>query len=312
MFAEVGPSNGHARPLNGHAYRAERAEPVSQQAPHNLEAEQAVLGAILFDNAVMARVSSFLEPHHFFESLHQQIFETAARLIAEGKRADPITLRPFFERAEPISPTLTVPQYLGTLLGTPTIVNAEDYARAVCDLATRRPLIIIGEDLFKGAREHLTVPVYALIREAKGLLSEVEASIAGWPEPDSSILHRVQEAAPRMPLEGFGPTLAVHIESAASALGAPIDYVGLALLCGAAGMIGARRAVEAWPGWKEPAILWGALVGDPSTNKSPAIDPVREALNGVEAEKLEQFKPESARGRRRSGEGGEARMGAGR
>ena len=111
-----------------------------------------MLGAILVNNEAMDRVSSFLEPHHFFDPLHQQIFETAAKLIHAGKNATPITLRTFFERAEPISPNLTVPQYLGTLAANATtIINAEDYGRTVYDLATRRALIIIGEDMVTGA-----------------------------------------------------------------------------------------------------------------------------------------------------------------
>ena len=81
-----------------------------RQAPHNLEAEQALLGAILVNNEAHDRVSQFLEAHHFFDPLHQQIYETAAKLIASGKNATPITLRTFFESAEPIDAATTVPQ----------------------------------------------------------------------------------------------------------------------------------------------------------------------------------------------------------
>ena len=52
-----------------------------RQAPHNLEAEQALLGAILVNNEAMDRVSAFLDPQHFYDPLHQQIYETAAKLI---------------------------------------------------------------------------------------------------------------------------------------------------------------------------------------------------------------------------------------
>ena len=101
----------------------------------------------------MDRVSAFLDPQHFYDPLHQQIYETAGKLIHVGKQATPITMRTFFETAEPISPTLlTVPQYLGTLAGkATTIINAEDYGRTIYDLATRRALIIIGEDMVNGA-----------------------------------------------------------------------------------------------------------------------------------------------------------------
>jgi replicative DNA helicase len=117
-------------------------------APHNLEAEQALLGAILVNNEAHDRVSGFLEPHHFFDPLHQQIYETAATLIGAGKQATPITLKTFFESAEPVGSGLSVPAYLGQLAANATtIINVRDYARTVYDLATRRQLIVIGEDM---------------------------------------------------------------------------------------------------------------------------------------------------------------------
>ena len=121
-------------------------------APHNLEAEQALLGAILVNNEAHDRVSGFLEPQHFYDPLHQQIYETAAKLIANGKQATPITLKTFFETAEPIDATLTVSQYLGRLAANAaTIINARDYGRTIYDLATRRQLIIVGEDMVNTA-----------------------------------------------------------------------------------------------------------------------------------------------------------------
>ena len=121
-------------------------------APHNLEAEQALLGAILVNNEAHDRVSGFLEPQHFYDPLHQQIYETAAKLIANGKQATPITLKTFFETAEPIDATLTVSQYLGRLAANAaTIINARDYGRTIYELATRRQLIVIGEDMVNTA-----------------------------------------------------------------------------------------------------------------------------------------------------------------
>jgi len=126
--------------------------PPFRAAPHNLEAEQALLGAILINNDAHDRVSDFLEPHHFYDPLHQQIFETAAKLIALGKQATPITLKTFFESAERIDPTLTVPQYLGRLAANAaTIINARDYGQTIYDLAIRRHLILIGEDMVNAA-----------------------------------------------------------------------------------------------------------------------------------------------------------------
>jgi len=124
-------------------------EPLSfRTPPHNIEAEQALLGAILINNESHERVSGFLEAVHFFDPLHGQIYETMAKLIQAGKQATPITLKTFFDNAEAINEHLTVPQYLGRLAANATtIINAHDYGRTVYDLAIRRTLITIGEDL---------------------------------------------------------------------------------------------------------------------------------------------------------------------
>ncbi len=123
-----------------------------RQAPHNLEAEQALLGAILVNNEALDRVSGFLQPGHFYDPLHARIYETLATLIHAGKTATPITVKTFFENAEPIDANTSVPQYLGRLAANATtIINAAEYGRTVYDLATRRALIIIGEDMVNGA-----------------------------------------------------------------------------------------------------------------------------------------------------------------
>src|SRR5450631_917471 len=109
-----------------------------RNAPHNLEAEQALLGAVLVNNEAIDRVTGFLEPHHFYDPLHASIFETMGKLIHMGKQATPITLRTFFETAEPLG-EITVPQYLGRLAANATtIINAHDYGRTIYDLAVRR------------------------------------------------------------------------------------------------------------------------------------------------------------------------------
>src|SRR5262245_13289209 len=128
--------------------------PTIRTAPRNIEAEQALLGAILINNGACDRVLSLLDPHHFYDPLQQLIYKTICKMVASGKRADPITLKPYFENAEPIDASLTVPQYLVRLAAnTPTIINAHDYGRTIHDLATRRQLILIGEDMVNAAYE---------------------------------------------------------------------------------------------------------------------------------------------------------------
>ena len=122
-------------------------------APHNIEAEQALLGAILVNNEAFYRVSDFLESKHFFEPIHQRIFEIAGELIRTGKLATPVTLKTFLPPDLDIA-GLTVNQYLARLAAeATTIINAEDYGRTIRDLSIRRGLIAIGEDMVNLAYE---------------------------------------------------------------------------------------------------------------------------------------------------------------
>jgi replicative DNA helicase len=123
------------------------AAPAYRTAPHNIEAEQSVLGAILVNNDAFYRVSDFLEPKHFFEPIHQTIFETASSLIRAGKVATPVTLKTFVPADTDIG-GMTVGQYLARLAAeATTIINAHDYGRTIYELALRRDLIRIGEDM---------------------------------------------------------------------------------------------------------------------------------------------------------------------
>ncbi|MFN5683629.1 DnaB-like helicase N-terminal domain-containing protein, partial [Bradyrhizobium sp.] len=126
---------------------ADAATPAYRSPPHNIEAEQGLLGAILVNNDAFYRVSDFLEPKHFFEPLHQTIFETASSLIRMGKIATPVTLKTFLPADVDLG-GMTVGQYLARLAAeATTIINAQDYGRTIYDLSLRRDLIGIGEDM---------------------------------------------------------------------------------------------------------------------------------------------------------------------
>src|SRR6266567_3302961 len=109
-----------------------------RSAPHNIEAEQGLLGAILVNNDAFYRVSDFLEPKHFFEPIHQTIYETAGSLIRMGKVATPVTLKTFLPGDADIG-GMTIGQYLARLAAeATTIINAQDYGRTIYDLSLRR------------------------------------------------------------------------------------------------------------------------------------------------------------------------------
>lgn len=147
-------------------------QPEPRQPPHNLQLEQGVLGAVLLSNAALDRVADFLLPSHFFEDLHQQIYETATRMIHGGRTVTALTLAPFFERHQPISPSLTVPQYLGTLVSHAT-ANVREYAETIVDLSRHRAMIVIGGDLVEGGFDvRLDIPGKQKIDEALAKLDQ--------------------------------------------------------------------------------------------------------------------------------------------
>jgi replicative DNA helicase len=131
----------------------EPAAPQYRSAPQNVEAEQALLGAILVNNEAFYRVSDFLEPRHFFEPIHQRIYEVASNLIRAGKVATPVTLKTFLP-AEIDVGGLNASQYLARLAAeATTVIHAADYGRTIADLSVRRNLIQIGEDMVNVAFE---------------------------------------------------------------------------------------------------------------------------------------------------------------
>jgi len=122
-------------------------EPKSfRLAPHNVEAEQALLGAILVNNEAFYRVSDFLAPEHFYEPIHREIYEIAGKIIRAGKTATPITVKTFLP--DNLIADVTMPQYLARLAAeATTVINAADYGQSIYDLAIRRNLILIGEEM---------------------------------------------------------------------------------------------------------------------------------------------------------------------
>jgi replicative DNA helicase len=127
--------------------RSEEATQPYRSAPRNIEVEQALLGAILVNNEAFYRVSDFLEPAHFFESIHQKIYQLSRDLVRAGKAATPMTLKTFLDANIDIA-GLNASQYLTRLAAeATTIINAEDYGRIIYDLSIRRALIQVGEEM---------------------------------------------------------------------------------------------------------------------------------------------------------------------
>ncbi|HLY46259.1 MAG TPA: replicative DNA helicase [Stellaceae bacterium] len=124
------------------------------QPPANAEAEQALLGAILINNAAHARVAEFLLPEHFANAVHGRIFAAITKLLERGQLANAITLKNLFDQDGALA-EIGGAQYLARLAeAAVTVIGAEHYGRTIHDLHLRRELITIGQDVVAEAFRH--------------------------------------------------------------------------------------------------------------------------------------------------------------
>ena len=115
--------------------------------PHNVEAEQQLLGAILTNNDIYDRIASIIRAEHFYDPVHARIFEVAQSRIAKNALASPVTLKAFMEDDEGLK-ELGGPVYLVRLAGAAiSSFAARDYAQMIYDLAIRRELMSLGNEI---------------------------------------------------------------------------------------------------------------------------------------------------------------------
>lgn len=127
--------------------------PAEDRIPLSLEAEQAILGAILFDNEVYYRVSSYLKAEHFYDPIHQLIYDACGRLIGSGRVATPVIVETFLASSKGFVEA-GGRRYLETLAASvPSTASAPDFARVVFDLALRRGLMALGSEMIERARD---------------------------------------------------------------------------------------------------------------------------------------------------------------
>ncbi|MCL1892553.1 MAG: replicative DNA helicase [Alphaproteobacteria bacterium] len=145
--------------------------------PTNLEAEQAVLAAVLMNNRALEKVSDFLKPDHFTHPAHQEIYRLAEKQFAAGIPFDIITAKNYLTQQGVLESVGGV-EYLSELAGAgASVVNVDQYARIVYDNALRRELINIGQDITDSAFvEDLENPVDRQIENAEQKLFGLSVS----------------------------------------------------------------------------------------------------------------------------------------
>jgi replicative DNA helicase len=145
----------------------------------NIEAEQVILGSIILNNEYLNKVNEILLPTHFYEPVHQRIYEYISNLIVRSDLiADSVTLKRFFEHDE-LTASIGGVNYLAHLLGIATgIFDIVDYARLVVDLALKRELVLIGEDIVNRAYKTNTGDALKQVEHAENSLFQISTENA--------------------------------------------------------------------------------------------------------------------------------------
>ncbi len=123
----------------------------AREPPHNFEAEQALLGSILVNNAAYHRVAEFLKGEHFADPLHGKLFDSLARLIERGQLVSAVTLKTYIESDEDMKAAGGAAYLAGLAAASVHVIDAGDFGRLVHDLFLLRELITLGQDVVNGA-----------------------------------------------------------------------------------------------------------------------------------------------------------------
>ncbi|MFC0633161.1 replicative DNA helicase [Brevundimonas balnearis] len=206
--------------------------PAVAAMPHNLEAEQALLGCLMFDNGAFERLSDRLRGSHFYEPFHQRLYESIEDHIRQGLLAEPTILMERFKQ-DPAFQEFGGLRYLADLVDrAPPAANAPDYARVVYDLALRRELIRIGGDIIREAPEPERPAIDQIEQAEQSLysLAETGKPSSGFVSFAEALKGAVQMAGEAYQREGKLAGLATHLDDLDQKLGGlyPSDLLILA------------------------------------------------------------------------------------
>src|SRR4051794_8032231 len=122
-----------------------------REPPHNFEAEQGLLGAILVNNAAYHRVSELLRPEHFADPLHGKLYDALSRLIERGQVVSPVSLKAYVEGDADFKGVGGMAYLIGLASASVHAIDAAEFARLVVDAADRRRLITLASDALTAA-----------------------------------------------------------------------------------------------------------------------------------------------------------------
>jgi replicative DNA helicase len=241
-----------------------RLRPVpapDRQPPHNLEAEEAVLGAVLTAGHLLDDVAAVLEEADFYRPAHRTIWRAILRLADRGQPTDPVTVLGELDHAGELADIGGAP-FLHTLVeAVSTVASASHYAHLVADTARRRRVIDLGVRLAHSDADP------ASLAQLAGELADTTTGLdgRGWAPP---IPFGVTGDVPAFPVEVLPGWLGEYVAAVATATQTPPDLAGMLALAVLATVAAGAVEVQPRSGWREPLCLFIAVGMDAGARKS--------------------------------------------
>jgi hypothetical protein len=233
-----------------------------RQPPHNLEAEEAVLGAVLTTGRLLVEVAAVLEEADFYRPAHRTIWRAMVRLADRGEPTDPVTVLGELDHSGELADVGGGP-FLHTLIqAVPTVANAGRYAHLVADMARRRRVIDLGIRL---AHSDADPAVLASLADELANTTTSGADGRRWLP---LIPFGVADGLPAFPVEVLPSWLGEYVAAVATATQTPPDLAGMLALAVLATVAAGAVEVEPRPGWREPLCLFIAVGMDAGARKS--------------------------------------------
>jgi replicative DNA helicase len=230
--------------------------------PQNLEAEEAVLGAVLTAGRLLAEVAAVLEEADFYRPAHRAIWRAMLRLADRGEPTDPVTVLGELDDSGELADVGGGP-FLHTLVAAvPTVANAAHYAQLVVDTARRRRVIDLGIQLAHSDADP------AVLAHLAGELADTTAGGSdgrGWTPP---LPFGATGATPTFPVEVLPGWLGEYVAGVATATQTPPDLAGMLALAVLATVAAGAVEIQPRPGWREPLCLFVAVGMDAGARKS--------------------------------------------
>lgn len=139
--------------------------------PHNLEAEQGLLGMLLIDNKNIEKVNDLIKPDHFSHPTHGKIYETIIRMVDKGLEAKATTLKDYFEKDEGLAGVGGTKYLVELATEVPLLNDIKDYAKTIYDRHLRREIIRFNQDMSAMAFN------YAIEQDADNIIVEAESRL---------------------------------------------------------------------------------------------------------------------------------------